>query len=61
MNRRAVLRQAAKLGYATPLIAASMKITDLRSAGATHSCPCAPCMDCDENGGCIPIAGCLPE
>jgi hypothetical protein len=57
MNRRTVLRQSVKLVYATPLIAASMKFTDFRDAGASHhgpaECPC-------EGDPCVPIPGCEP-
>jgi hypothetical protein len=63
MNRRTVLRQSVKLAYATPLIAASMNLTDFRDAGASHLAEiCPPCEDqLEPNGGCTPIPGCVPE
>jgi hypothetical protein len=52
MNRRAVLRQTVKLAYATPLIVVSVRLTDFKAAGATHS----DCGLCEEfvGGVCVP-------
>jgi hypothetical protein len=50
-SRRAVLRTGAKLAYAAPLVAATMKLTD--SAAAISGGPCPPCYILDANGRCV--------
>jgi hypothetical protein len=67
MNRRVVLRQAVKLSYSAPLIAASMKFADFKDAGASFPCTperaaaCGPCMTCASDLDCFPIEGCIPD
>ena len=63
MQRRTVLRSAVKLAYATPVIAASAKLSDFKDAGASHAGdPECYVADHQLGSGCFyPIIGCTPE
>ena len=61
MQRRTVLRSAVKLVYATPLVVATVRITESH-AGASQPCD-AGCPACEEclftEDRCVPIPGCV--
>jgi hypothetical protein len=61
MNRRVVLRQAVKLSYSAPLIAATFHLTQRYASACSPHQECGPCETCSDVEGCIPIPGCVPE
>lgn len=63
MNRRTVLRQSAKLAYATPLVVASMGMSQVHATDVGCSCPDVdPCYAVDVERDCVRVlhADCPP-